>query len=150
MSITSTRRVSTSLSYSQPIKGGYDVANKNQSFVETIDTANNVLVDDETKNKENGYFNQSFVESENTFTDIVVDESDVVESEIDDITLVMNRTPLLDNDNIYSSIEQNRSVGIYGANQAISNGKEDTRLDNPYLKYFYENNEVIEDIDELV
>ena len=46
MSITSTRRVSTSLSYSQPVKGGYDVANKNQSFVETIDTANNVLVDD--------------------------------------------------------------------------------------------------------
>ena len=150
MSITSTRRVSTSLSYSQPVKGGYDVANKNQSFVETIDTANNVLVDDETKNKESGYFNQSLVEAENTFIDIVVDESDVVESEIDDVTLVMNRAPLLDNDNMYSSIEQNRSVGIYGANQAISNEKEDTRLDNPYLKYFYENNEVIEDIDELV
>ena len=33
MSIASTRRVSTSLSYAQPLNGGADVAKKNQSFV---------------------------------------------------------------------------------------------------------------------
>jgi len=149
MSIASTRRVSTSLSFGQPLGGGYDVAVKNQSSVEIIDTANNVLVDDETNNRGGNYLNQEFVNSEELFSDIVV-EDDAVVSENEEIALNNHVAPLLDNDDISYSMMQNRSVGIYGANQAISNNKEDNSTDNPYLKYFYDNNRVIEDIDELV
>ena len=46
MSITSTRRVSTSLAYSQRA-GGYDAGSGGQSFVENIDTSKNVSVNNE-------------------------------------------------------------------------------------------------------
>jgi len=149
MSIASTRRVSTSLSFGQPVGVGYDVAAKNQSSVETIDTANNVLVDDETNNRGGNYLNQEFVNSEEHFSDIVV-EDDAVVSENEEIALNNHVAPLLDNDDISYSMMQNHSVGIYGANQAISANKEDNSPDNPYLKFFYDNNKIVEDVDELV
>lgn len=149
MSIASTRRVSTSLSFGQPVRGGYDVAVKNQSSVETVDTANNVLVDDETNNRGGNYLNQEFVDSEDHFADIIVDDDPVVSGN-GEITVSSSVAPLLDNDDVSSLMLQNRSVGIYDANQAIYNEKEDSSYDNPYLKYFYDNNKIIEDIDELV
>jgi len=149
MSVTSTRRVSTSLSYSNSVRGSYDVAGGKQSFVETIDTANNVVVDDEANARGNSSFSRDFI-SEEEFSETMSEVELREEHHDNKLKSTVNVSPLLDNDDVKASIAQNSSVSIYGTNQAISSMEKEERLDNPYLKYFYENNEIIEAVDELV
>ena len=150
MSITSTRRVSTSLAYSQRA-GGYEAGSGGQSFVENIDTSNNVSVSNEENRGRGGYARQR--------ADDLLDEEAFVAAQADNaaesgvsgavLTPSVSVGAMIDNDDDQASVYQNKSVNIYGANQAISAPEEET-VDNPYLRYFYENNEVIEDIDEFV
>ena len=143
MSVTSTRRVSTS--YSAPVKGGYEAAQGRQSFVETIDTTNNVLVSDDSNSAKNSYYPRE--KSEESFEEQISSSSEaVLDNSIH--TGHMNG-PLLDNDEDTENLMTNRSVGIYGANQTISSGQSENP-NNPYLRHLYENNEVIEDIDEFI
>ena len=86
-------------------------------------------------------------EEEDEFVPVVEEEERPVDQSLQSTS---QRAPHLDNDDsVSTSGYKNKNVGIYGANQEISQSK-DERVDNPYLKYFYENNEVIEDIDEFV
>ena len=144
MSVTSTRRVSSS--YGTPVKGGYETVQGRQSFVETIDTTNNVLVSDDTNSGKHAYYPQEKSEEESFEKQV----SSVSQSGLNNgIQTNQMRGPLIDNDRDTENHALNRSVGIYGANQSISSGQED-RPSNPYLKHLYENNELIEDIDEFI
>ena len=64
MTVTSTRRVSTSLSYSSSVRGGYEAAQCSQSFVENIDTSNNVLIQDENNSEGRKYYQRAQDDSE--------------------------------------------------------------------------------------
>ncbi len=145
MSVTSTRRVSASTSYRSSAPRNYGVAQGGQSFVETIDTSNNVLIKDEAQSGHKQYFDREPSEEE-TFE---VDEA--ISSPLpQNLSQSSQQTPLLDNDETDADpAYQNKNVGIYGTNQQISSSKEE-RVNNPYFKHFYENNEVIEDVDEFV
>lgn len=150
MSITSTRRVSTSLAYSQRA-GGYDAGSGGQSFVENIDTSNNVSVNNEENRGRSGYA-QARADSQPEESYLVSEPvSNVAENGVSGAVLQpsVSVEAMIDNDDDNASVYQNKSVNIYGANQAIS-APEEEAVDNPYLRYFYENNEVIEDVDEFV
>ena len=146
MSITSTRRVSASTSYSSSTPRSYETAQGGQSFVETIDTTNNVLIKDEQQSGHKEYFNRSETSENESF-----DANEAVSAPVSQgLSSSIQKAPLLDNDeNVEDISYQNKNVGIYGTNQQISNYQED-HVNNPYFKHFYENNEVIEDIDEFV
>ena len=156
MSVTSTRRVSASTSYRSSAPRNYGVAQGGQSFVETIDTTNNVLIKDETQSGHKQYFNRETPEEE-TF-----EVNEAISSPLpQNLSQSSQQTPLLDNDETGADpAYQNKNVGIYGTNQQISSSKEveqvnvifskEERVNNPYFKHFYENNEVIEDVDEFV
>lgn len=150
MSIASTRRVSTSLSYSQPTGGAYDTAGRNRSFVETIDTTNNVSVGDEGSTRGSKYSRPDRTDNDQ-FSDNYNDTTATAENAGITATAKPNLdiSALLDNADETDSVSQNRNVGIYGNNQAISETADEKQLDNPYLKYFYENNSIIEDVDEF-
>ena len=151
MSIASTRKVSTSLSYGRTTGGIYDTAGQNRSFVETIDTTNNVSVDSESDTGGNKY-SRTEQPDENKFSDNFNAPTPSAESAGATAQAKPNLSisALLDNADETDTISPNHNVSIYGNNQAISENTEDNQLDNPYLKYFYENNTLIEDIDEFV
>lgn len=142
MSVTSTRRISAS--YSSPTKEAYGAAQSHQSFVETIDTSNNVSIQDEPRSGGQQAYNQP--EDERTFEETMQDSQNSTDSGVRSDTA---RTPLFDNNEDSVSHAQNKSVGIYDTNQLMSR-ETNEKVDNPYLKHLYENNEVIEDVDELV
>lgn len=150
MSIASTRRVSTSLSYSRT-GGIYDTASQSRSFVETIDTTNNVSVGDESGARGNKY-SRTEQSEDGKFADNVKSETAPAENAGTTAPAKpnLNISTLLDNADEADSVSSNRNVNIYGNNQAISESTEESQLDNPYLKYFYENNSLIEDVDEFI
>lgn len=141
MSVTSTRRVSGS--YQSTVNSPYAATHGHSSFVENIDTTNNVLIGDDSDSRRYKQFEKN-QESENK-------EEFSGEEKVSDNSLhsSSNLSPLLDNDEEIVSSVSNKNVDIYGTNQGMSVQRED-KFDNPYIKHFYENNEVIEDIDELV
>ena len=144
MAVTSTRRVSTSLSYSSSVRGGYEAAQGSQSFVENIDTSNNVLIQDENNSEGRKYYQrvQDDADEQENFS---TETSQTINN---GIKTSQNYSPLIDNDDDVSVV-QSQNVGIYGVNQEKS--RLDTeRHDNPYVKHLYEQNEVIDEVDELV
>lgn len=143
MSVTSTRKVSAS--YSTSVKGGYEAASGRQSFVETIDTTNSVLVADDTDSRGRQYFSRQPEEQGDFGSQSVSVTQQVLNN---DLQVSKNLSPLFDNDEVHSSVVQDKSVGIYGSNQAMSSAEE--KIDNPYLKHLYEENEVIEDVDKFI
>ena len=148
MSVTSTRRVSSATSYTSPARGGYETAGRGQSFVENIDTTNNVLISDEDQSQREPPRRQRVPEDENLQAE--TQENQALGGDTEMVFKPMqSMSPLLDNDEIPSPSVQNQSIGIYGANQDISY-RDREKPNNPYLKHFYENNEEIEDIDEFV
>ena len=43
-----------------------------------------------------------------------------------------------------------QKIGVYGNNQSIVRDEEAEKIGHQYLKHFYEKNEVLEEVDELV
>lgn len=41
-------------------------------------------------------------------------------------------------------------IGVYGNNQSIVKDEETEKIGHQYLKHFYEKNEILEEVDELV
>ena len=147
MSVTSTRKVSSSLSYSSSARGVYGAGHGRQSFVETIDTSNNVSIGEEKDARGGAYASQKEQEVEKSLEQgAQTSEKSLHEQSFNSQVPL---SPLLDNDEDLSLPSSHKSVGIYGNNQEISSSR-DEKVDNPYLKHFYENNEVVEDVDELV
>ena len=141
MSVTSTRRVSGI--YGSTIKTSYAAAQGRHSFVEDIDTTNNVLISDESDSS-------SYKQQEKSQSDENFEEHYEADNAADNyLSPSKNLAPLLDNDDELASEMPKKNIDIYGANQEIS-AQQGERLDNPYIKHLYEKNEVIEDVDEFV
>lgn len=141
MSVMSTRKVS---SYSSSVRDVYGATQSHQSAVETIDTSNSVSIQDEANSGNRRYYKPS--DEDNVFDE----ELQNVEQNVDNgIRSDSAKSPLFDNNENGDSVMPNKSVGIYGNNQTISQ-KSSEKVDNPYFKRFYEANEMAEDVDELV
>ena len=143
MSVTSTRRVSTSLSYSSSVRGGYEAAQGSQSFVENIDTSNNVSVQNENEAGGRKFYQRS--SDENETEQFQAETSAPIDN---GLKTTRSYAPLLDNDEDVAVV-QNKSVGVYGENQEKSAQSPDRR-DNPYVKHLYEHNEIVDEVDEFI
>lgn len=145
MSVSSTRRVSSTASYGASVKGAYEAAQGHQSFVETIDTSNNVTISDESHSGHAKSY-QDKEQTEDSFEIQTSSQNDVLNS---NLKSGRRLGPLLDNDEDLPQPSSQQSATIYGNNQVISHPEEE-KIDNPYLKHLYEKNEIIEDVDEFV
>ncbi len=143
MSISSTRKVSNT---SAPVSRNYGASGTGKSFVEIIDTNNNIAVRDETQ-EQRGSNRREYEkpESEDQSTDLSV-KSSYIPSAIEALAAsgVYNSQ---ENENVPNSTHK---VNIYGNNQSIIKDEEAEQKGHSYLKHFYEKNEVIEEVDELI
>ena len=125
MSISSTRKISSSASNTSRIDKSYSATNRNSQFVENIDTTNNVLVKDEQspnyKSSNPGILNGIEVIA----ASISVDEQT-------------------------KNHFQGNKVDVYSNNQSIVHDEDVEHTGRSYLKHFYEKNEHVIDVDELV
>lgn len=133
MSVTSTRKVGTS-SPNRVIK-----SNNHSQLVEDIDTKNAVLLHNETQNHDDNQYNPKR-SSPNFIT-----------SELDDATVLetLNFVGIEDNNEENVSPDHDK-INIYSNNQSIIKDTEIESIGRNYLKHFYEKNEPITDINELV
>lgn len=143
MSVAPTRRVSGSTTAStRRVDKNYAVGSPGEQFVEHIDTNNNVLVRDES----NGYDGQKQKFSS--------PEEKPGQSVSAAPTYVSSAIEALAASGVYDEQEDlpssSRKVGVYDNNQAIIKDEELDRTGQNYLKHFYEKNELIEEVDELV
>lgn len=146
MSITSTRKVSGSPSPTRRTERSYALGGQGESFVENIDTTNNVSINDDSKNRHN--------ESEQSFNSREKEEE---KAEISvSPTYIASAIEALAASGVYDSVSvppqssASHKIGVYDNNQSIIKERQDDRNGHPYLKHFYEKNEIVEEIDELV
>ncbi len=145
--ISSTRKVSSSPSSATPrrTERNYGTGSEGHPFVEVIDTTNNVLVrDDSTENHQQQASpfedkpkegNRQSIGGTSTFIPSAIEAltaSGVYEQQAENETT------------------KNRKVNVYDNNQSMVKEDENSSYDNPYLKHFYEKNEIIEEVDEFV
>ena len=134
MSISSTRKVSSSTgsqTRNAPVKHtdhNYIIGSEGESFVEVIDASNNISVNNDdnrdNKQKQSSPFATPEKEDSNALSGGVYDETP------DD--------------------SHNNRVNVYGNNQSIIKDEEVERTGHTYLKHFYETNQILEEVDELV
>lgn len=149
MSISATRKVSSSAgsqSRNAPIKHtdhNYLIGSEGESFVEVVDTANNVLVnndeDRDNKQKHSPSFDKSKKEDNNSLSG--------------GSTYIPSAIEALSASGVYDEApedKQNSRVNVYGNNQSIIRDEEVERTGHTYLKHFYETNQILEEVDELV
>ena len=142
MSISATRKVGSSTS-SPRTERSYAAAHPNSQFVENIDTRNNVLVrDDSEGGSRREEYTPSFEEKESA-------------PEISPSTAyVQNSIEALAVSGVFDTEEDpehtSSKVGVYDNNQSIIRDEELERTGRNYLKHFYEKNEHLIDVDELI
>ncbi len=146
MSITSTRKVSGSPN--APSKADYyRRGGDGESFVENIDTTNSVLVKDNDpdnrKNRQDSPFKKS--EEKNKRPEISSSQT-YIPNAIEALTAsgVYDDVPLSDKN------AGHHNIGVYDNNQSMVKDKAQEQFSHSYLKHFYERNEIIEEVDELV
>ena len=142
MSIGATRKVGAASPSAAKIDRGTSAASNHTQFVENIDTNNNVLVRDEP-NSENG---QTFQRppSPKIPPEEFKSASPNISSSIEALAL----SGIFEEED--TDRNNNRKVGVYNNNQSIIKDEEVERTGGSYLKHFYEKNEHLIDIDELV
>lgn len=141
MSIAPTRRVSGSTT-ARRIEKNYAVGSAGEQFVELIDTNNNVLVRDESN--DHGSPKKKFTPVEEKRGQEVSTAPTYVSSAIEALAA----------SGVYDEPEDtpdsSQKVGVYDNNQAIIKDEEIDRTGQNYLKHFYEKNEIIAEVDELI
>lgn len=147
MSVASTSKVSSSSSPLKRTERRYGASAEGNAFVENIDTTNNVLVRDDSENdsqQKPAYDNPQQEEKKNTFS---ASPTYMSSSAIEALSAsgVYDAT---DTDTAANSSLQ--KVNIYDNNKAIIGDDNDNSVDNPYIKHLYENNTILEEVDELV
>lgn len=144
MSITATRKVSsTTASSKRPER--YVAGVEGHPFVEMIDTTNNVSIKDEARD-ENESRKQAFETPEKS------DNKNDISS---NSNYIPSAIEALSASGVYENAEsvpaQNSGkIGVYGNNQSIIKEDKKEREGHSYLKHFYEKNELVEEVDELV
>lgn len=135
MSVSSTRKVSLSSPSRVAPSGG-----RSQS-VEDIDTRNNVLVRDEGQDDSSS--RERFASrQQGEFSDF---KSNMT-SGLDALAL----SGMLEENYEEKSAVDNKNVNVYSSNQSIVKDEDVERIGRRYLKQFYEKNEPITDVNELV
>ncbi len=140
MSISATRKVGSSTS--SPRADRAYAPTQHSKFVENIDTRNNVLVrDDSEGNEHQGQFKQQNDQPE---------EQDFSPS----VAYVKNSIEALAVSGVFDNAEtpeeNGHKVSVYDTNQSIIRDEEAERTGRNYLKHFYEKNEHLIDVDELI
>ena len=141
MSIASTRTVSSSTSASRTERS-YAAGNRKSQFVENIDTNNNVLVRDEPDNQ-SSHKNFSKDQDNNQNKKDITPSTAYVNNSIEALAV----SGVFDNED---TTPANKNVNVYNNNQSIIRDEELERTGRNYLKHFYEKNEHLIDVDELI
>lgn len=147
MSITSTRKVSSSPS--SPTRPEYTRrGGEGESFVEVIDTTNNVWVNnntaDEHKNQQDTPFRKK--EEKNNKKEVASTGRTYIPNAIEALTA----SGVYDENQTPQKNSSNHKIGVYDNNQSIIKDEKNEQYSHHYLKHFYERNEIIEEVDELV
>ncbi len=142
MSIGSTRKINSTLS-AQKTERRFYIADNHSQFVENIDTTNNVLVRDDSDGHKSSeqQLKQQKQNQQPNFSSSTPDISTSIEA--------LSLSGIFELDEKVSS-QQNQKVNIYTNNQSIIKDEEIERTGRNYLKHFYEKNEHIVDVDELI
>lgn len=142
MSISTTRRVGSSGS-AHRAERAYAAGHPSSQFVENIDTRNNVLVRDDT----DGHSRQEKYTPQK-------DESEEFSEISPSVAYVKNSIEALAVSGVFEENEDPvhsvNKVGVYDSNQSIIRDEELERTGRNYLKHFYEKNEHLIDVDELI
>jgi len=145
MSIGSTKKIESAISTSPKIKSLVQSSAGGRQFVEDIDTTNNVLVRDESEQQEK-FPSFEHQPSQNRLSDFKSATADISTSiEAIALTDTLEDDPKIDKRNV-----SNRKISIYNSNQSMIKDEEVERTGRSYLKHFYEKNEHLIDVDELV
>ena len=139
MSISSSRKISSS--NTQRIDKSYSATNRYSQFVENIDTTNNVLVKDDHNNDSNKKEQHS--QKNEQPTNYKSSSPDIIKG-VEVIAASMS----IDEQN-NKQFPANK-IDIYSNNQSIVHDEDVEHTGRSYLKHFYEKNEHVVDIDELV
>ena len=143
MSISVTRRVSGSprTERKYTASGGHG-----ESFVENIDTSNNVFINDDVRNDDNRKQNgkQQFQ-----------DEKEQEKNTSSAGAYVPNAIEAIAASGVYDTntgdtYHSSKNIGVYDNNQSYVQEDNRDKLPQSYLKHFYENNRPPEEVDELV
>ena len=141
MSISSTRKISSSASNTSRIDKSYSATNRNSQFVENIDTTNNVLVKDEHNG---GRQEREFKSKDNEQSPNYKSSNPGILNGIEVIAASISV------DEQTNNRFQGNKVDIYSNNQSIVHDEDVEHTGRSYLKHFYEKNEHVIDVDELV
>lgn len=142
MSISATRKVGSSTS-SARTERSYASAHPNAQFVEHIDTRNNVLVRDDS----DGHSRQDTYQQHQENNDEQAQISPSIAYVRGSIEALAVSGVLEDNG---TETHASHKVGVYDNNQSIIRDEELERTGRNYLKHFYEKNEHLIDVDELI
>ena len=147
MSITSTRKVSGS--QGSPTRPEYTRrGGEGESFVENVDTNNNVWVNNNADNEREHQQNSNFRKKEKK--DNKKEISSTGKTYIPNAIEALTASGVYDDASSSPHIEGRNKIGVYHSNQSIVTEEKKEQYSHQYLKHFYERNEIIEEIDELV
>ncbi len=146
MSVGATRKVTSSLPR-QTAERTYDLANSGEAFVENIDTNNNVSVDDGLTDRSSQKFSRNKKEKDEKRETKISPSSAYVASAIE----ALAASGVFEDDETDDKFNNHvHKIGVYGNNQSIVRDEDADRIGHQYLKHFYEKNEVLEEVDELI
>lgn len=140
MSVSSTSKVSSSVSVNKVAGRSSTGANSYRQQVEAIDASNNISVDVAMNDKNgNGAQKEPDKEKESKDKKALTGSGNVARSTIE----------ALNASGVYEETDEkdNSKVGVYNNNQTII--RKDMYPAHKYAKKFYEENEIIEEIDEF-
>ncbi len=137
MSVTQSRRISST---SSVIEKKY-TGRHGESFVETIDTNNNVSVRSDTN--PDPQFGNGFQRPKKEQQPPVKADTPVVSNTI----AALAASGILDEENTPQS---SSNVNVYNRNQSTIKNEERNRNGHRYLKHFYEKNQPVEEVNKFI
>ena len=140
MSISSTRKISSTSSTSSRVDKSYFIANNSSQSVENIDTTNNVLVKDE------GNKNSRHQQQQNKKQEQQPNYKTATPGIINSIEAIASSIGVEEQEDI----NKMKKIDVYNNNQSIIHDQDVEHTGRSYLKHFYEKNEHMQDIDTLV
>ncbi len=153
MSITSTRKVSVTSVVSSKQERTYPLGGPTESFVEQIDTNNNVSVgsDFDENNR-----NQAFAQSSQKSEDKKQKSKEKEVSLSNGVSYTSNTLEALEASGVFETEETHSTapnvnkIGIYGNNQSMIDADNNEKRKQNSLKSLYEKNQMIEEVDKLI
>ena len=145
MSVGATRKVSSPLP-GKAAERSYSLANSGEAFVEHVDTSNNVAVYDGLNDRSSQKFSKKQKEEKEEKENNISPSSAYVASAIE----ALAASGVFEDAETDDNSDHFQKIGVYGNNQSIVRDEEAEKIGHQYLKHFYEKNEVLEEVDELV